>query len=241
MAGGKDGRERRTGPPGPLLVERGDFGSDHHAAGTQLGFQHVAYLAFTMPVTICQRGIEERDPVVHRLAQSIASLAIVDAAPLGAAQSPAAKAELADDISRGAERPSVPLHGSILGSVAGHSHAAPRTPLVSPCAARTTRVATGSELAPAANRWRGSTADVASASPAMFDMPPPSTTTSGSSTLISDATARPSRSWYRASVVAAPGSPSATARTMSRPDRVTPVCWAWSRSKPGPESQVSTQ
>src|SRR6266850_385732 len=152
MAGGKHVRERRTGPPGPFLVERRDFGGDHDATGTDLGFQHLAHLAFAMAVAICQRGVEERDPVVHRLAQGIASLAIVDAAPLGAAQSPAAKAELADDISRGAERPSVPRHGSILGSLAGHSHAAPRTPLVSPCAARTTRVATGSELAPAANR-----------------------------------------------------------------------------------------
>src|SRR3990172_2628144 len=46
----------------------------------------------------------------------------------------------------------------------------------------------------------GSSADAASGRPAMFDMPPPSTTTSGSSTLISDARARPSRSWYRVSV-----------------------------------------
>src|SRR2546427_8581515 len=74
-------------------------------------------------------------------------------------------------------------------ALTGHSHAAPRTPLESPCAARTTRVATGSELAPTANTWRGSSADVASGSPTMFDMPPPSTTTSGSSTLISDAMA----------------------------------------------------
>src|SRR5882762_5047546 len=98
MAGGKDVRESRTSPRGPLLVERGDLGSDHGAAGTELGFQHLAYLPFTMPVAICQRGIEERDPVVHRLAQSIPSLAIVDATPLGAAQSPAAKAELADGV-----------------------------------------------------------------------------------------------------------------------------------------------
>src|SRR2546427_339992 len=62
----------------------------------------------------------------------------------------------------------------------------------------------------------------------MFDMPPPSTTTSGSSTLISDASARPSRSWYRASVAAAPGSPRAAAAAISRPDRVRPVCSAWS-------------
>src|SRR2546427_6387524 len=45
---------------------------------------------------------------------------------------------------------------------AGHSHAAPRTPLESPWAARTRRGATGSELAPTANTWRGSSADVAS-------------------------------------------------------------------------------
>src|SRR5229473_3294253 len=57
-------------------------------------------------------------------------------------------------------------------ALAGQSHAAPRTPLESPWAARTTRVATGSELAPTANTWRGSSADAASGSPAMFDIPP---------------------------------------------------------------------
>src|SRR5438094_9510186 len=64
----------------------------------------------------------------------------------------------------------------------------------------------------------------------MFDMPPPSTTTSGSSTLISAARARPRRSRYRASVATAPGSPPAAARTISRLDNARPVRSAWSRS-----------
>ena len=123
-----------------------------HATGVDFGLQGLAHEALAMAVAVRQGGIEERDPLVDGLAQGLTSCAVIATAPLRAAQSPAAKAELTDGISGGAEGPRVSLHGSILGWFAGHSHAAPRTPLVSPCAARTTRVATGSELAPAANR-----------------------------------------------------------------------------------------
>src|SRR5712691_3259550 len=152
MTGGKDVREARAGPPGPFLVERGNFGSDHDATGVDFGLEHLTHQALAMSVAVRQGGIEERDALVDGLAQRLTSRAVIDTAPLRTAQSPAAKAELADDISRDAEFPSRSLHGFILGSFAGHSHAAPRTPLVLTCAARTTRVATGSELAPAANR-----------------------------------------------------------------------------------------
>src|SRR5437870_5209355 len=45
----------------------------------------------------------------------------------------------------------------------------------------------------------------------------------------------------RARVAAAPASPLAAAPTISWPDRGTPVCCAWSRSNPGPESHASIQ
>src|SRR6267142_7279410 len=162
MPGGKHVRQARTGPSGPFLVERGNLGSDNHATGVDFGLEHLTHQALAMSVAVCQGGIEERDPLIDGVAQGLTSCAVIDTAPLRAAQPPATEAELADDISRAADVPIRSLHDFILGSFAGHSHAAPRTPLVSPCAARTTRVATGSERAPAANRERGSTADVAS-------------------------------------------------------------------------------
>jgi hypothetical protein len=51
--------------------------------------------------------------------------------------------------------------------------------LESPCKFGTTRVATESE-----NTHRGSSGSTRPASPGVFDIPPPSTTTSGSQTLI---------------------------------------------------------
>src|SRR5712664_1466410 len=140
--------ERRSGLPRPLLVPRRHFGGDDDATGADLRFQHFADEAFAVSVTVRQCGVEERDAALDGFAQRIPSLAIVAAEPLGAAQSPAAQPQLADGESRGAEAPRMQAHGSILGSLAGHSHAAPRTPLESPCAAGTTRVATGSDLAP---------------------------------------------------------------------------------------------
>src|SRR5258705_11967114 len=195
MPGGKDVGERLAGLAGPLFVAWRHFGGNDDTTGAEFVFQRFADQAFAVPVAVRQRSIEERDPAVDGLAQGVASGVVSDAAPHIGAETPAAEAQLADDISRGAEGPSVSLHGFILDSFAGHSHAAPRTPLVSPCLARTTRVARGPETAPTASTWRGSSAVVASGRPGMFDRPPPSTTTSGSSTLISDARARPRRSW----------------------------------------------
>src|SRR5207302_1603993 len=70
---------------------------------------------------------------------------------------------------------------------------------------------------------------------------PPRTGTRGSGRWDSEGRARASRSSYRDGVAAAPGSPAAAARTISRPDSATPVRSAWSRSNPGPESQASMQ
>src|SRR5436309_2866651 len=133
MAGGKHVSERLAGLAGPFFVAWRHLGGDDDATGADVAFQRVAHQALAVSVAVRQRGIEERDPAVHCLAQRLASVAVGNAAPHIGAEAPAAEAELADDISRGAEGPSVPFHGFILGSPAGQSHAAPRTPLVSPC------------------------------------------------------------------------------------------------------------
>src|SRR5438034_228005 len=103
MPGRKDVPERRTGPPRPFLVERRNLGRDDHATGVDFGLQDLAHEALAMAVAVRQSGIEERDPPVHGCAQGITSLAIVHAAPLRAAEAPAAKAELADGVARRAK------------------------------------------------------------------------------------------------------------------------------------------
>ena len=70
-----------------------------------------------------------------------------------------------------------------------HSHAAPRTPLESPCRCRTSRVSTRSE-----NTHRPHSVGTFTYSDSTFDMPPPSTMTSGSSRLMTCASARARRS-----------------------------------------------
>jgi hypothetical protein len=65
--------------------------------------------------------------------------------------------------------------------LAGQSHAAPRTPLASPCLARTSLVSTRSEK----TCWPQS-AGTRSYRRVMFERPPPSTITSGSATLMID-------------------------------------------------------
>src|SRR5262249_40175146 len=64
----------------------------------------------------------------------------------------------------------------------GKSHAAPRTPLESPCCARTIFAATKS-----LNTCSGKRAAIACSMPGSCDSPPPSTIASGSITLITDA------------------------------------------------------
>src|SRR5256884_3728814 len=103
MPGRKDVCERRTGPPWPFLVPRRDLGSDDHATSVDFGLQGLAHEALAMSVAVRQGGIEERDPSVHGCAQGITCFAIVHAAPLRAAEAPAAKAELADDVARRAK------------------------------------------------------------------------------------------------------------------------------------------
>jgi hypothetical protein len=85
-------------------------------------------------------------------------------------------------------------------------HAAPLTPLESPCAARTTVVLTPSEKA---------CCPINSGSPSyielMFEMPPPNTMTSGSTTFTSAPKLRASRCLYTASDRTAEGSPATSA------------------------------
>src|SRR5712691_210149 len=101
MTGGKNLREGRTGPPGPFLVERGNLGSDHHATGVDFGLEHLTHQALAMSVAVRQGGIEERDPLVDGLAQGLTSCAVIDTAPLRAAQSPATEAKFTDGVSGG--------------------------------------------------------------------------------------------------------------------------------------------
>ena len=103
MPGGKHVRERLAGLPGPFFVPRRHLGADDDATGAELGLQRCADQALTVSVPVRQGGIEERDPSIDGLAQGLTSSAVIAAAPLGAAQSPATEAELADDISRRAE------------------------------------------------------------------------------------------------------------------------------------------
>ena len=109
VARGKDLGERRLGVAGPDAVHRRDLCGDLGAPGADLVFQGLADQLLAMAVAVHQRGIEERDAVVDRLAQRLASVCIVHAAPHVAAESPAAVAELADDVARFAEWSS--LHG----------------------------------------------------------------------------------------------------------------------------------
>src|SRR5439155_17544367 len=103
VPGRKHVRERPARLPGPFLVPRRDLGGDDDLTGADVVSQRLADEALAVPVAVRQRGIEESDPLVHRFAQRVASLAVVDAAPLFAAESPAAEAELADDVAGRAE------------------------------------------------------------------------------------------------------------------------------------------
>src|SRR5437899_10748424 len=107
MAGGKHVRERLAGLPGPFFVPRRHLGADDDATGAELGLQHCADQAFAVSVPVRQGGIEERDPSIDGLAQGLTSCAVIAAAPLGAAQSPATEAEL--------DRKSTRLNSSHLG------------------------------------------------------------------------------------------------------------------------------
>src|SRR5690349_23247186 len=100
---------------------------------------------------------------------------------------------------------------------ASHNHAAPRTPLESPCRLGSSRVTTVSE-----KTYPGSTFDTASGSRGRFDIPPPSTTASGSRVLMTAANARARRFWYRCSASRAITSPSSAARAISSLDRRAP-------------------
>src|SRR6058998_956934 len=110
MPGRKDVCERRTGPPWPFLVPRRHLGRNDYATGVDFGLQGLAHKALAMSVAVRQGGIEERDPTVHGCAEGITCFAIVHAAPLRAAEAPAAKAELADEVARRAQGSGFHVH-----------------------------------------------------------------------------------------------------------------------------------
>src|SRR4029077_18117526 len=105
MARGKHVRERSLRLAGPFLVLGRHLGGHHDATGPEVRLQHLADQPLAVSIPVCQRGIEERDSAVERLAQRLTSLAVVYAAPLGAAQPPAPVAEFADCIARRTKGP----------------------------------------------------------------------------------------------------------------------------------------
>src|SRR2546425_6830931 len=146
MAGGKHVRERLTGLPGPFFVPRRHFGGDDDATGAEVGLQHFADQAFAVSVPVRQCGIKEPDPSVHCFAQGLTSCAVIAAAPLGAAQSPATEAELADDIPRGTEDSSLHRRPPESRTILTDPPAPAAAPPVSPsptCRARSSRADSG--------------------------------------------------------------------------------------------------
>src|SRR5437879_6879606 len=112
MAGRKHVRERSLRVAGPFLVLGRHLGGDDDATGPDVGFQHLADEALAVSIPVRQRGIEEADSAVERLAQGLTPLAVVDAAPLGAAQPPAPVAEFADRVACRTEGPAFHVRSS---------------------------------------------------------------------------------------------------------------------------------
>src|SRR5260370_19682628 len=112
MAGGKHVRERSLGVAGPFLVLGRHLAGDDDATGPDVGVQHLADEALAVSIPVRQRGIEERDSAVHSLAQRLAPLLIVHAAPLLAAQPPATKPEFADCVACRPEGPAFHVRSS---------------------------------------------------------------------------------------------------------------------------------
>ena len=71
--------------------------------------------------------------------------------------------------------------------------------------------------------------------------PPPSTITSGSSRLITEASARARREAWRSSVACAAASPAADACASRGPSSAWPVCARWSCASAGPLTRASMQ
>ena len=103
VSSGEHGGERPIRPPRPFVVERRHFGGDPDATGADVVAQHLADEALAVSGTVRQRGIEERDALVHGRVQRLPCHGIVDAAPHVGAEPPAAEADLADGVAGGAQ------------------------------------------------------------------------------------------------------------------------------------------
>src|ERR1051325_6648261 len=64
-AGGKDGRERPIRLPRPFVVERRHLGGDPDVTGADVDAQHLADQSLAVSGAVRQRGIEERDALIH--------------------------------------------------------------------------------------------------------------------------------------------------------------------------------
>ena len=71
--------------------------------GADVDAQHLADQPLAVSVAVRQRGIEERDALVHGRPQRLPCLGVVDAAPHVGAEPPAAEADLADGVAGGAQ------------------------------------------------------------------------------------------------------------------------------------------
>src|SRR5882762_1353983 len=103
MAGGKDCGDGLPPIRRPFLIARRNLGGDDGATVLDLLPQHLAHQTLAVTVAVRQRRIEERHALVERRAQRLASITIVDADPLAAAQAPSTVPDLTDLVSRGAQ------------------------------------------------------------------------------------------------------------------------------------------
>src|ERR1051325_6390273 len=107
-AGGKDGRERPIRLPRPFVVERRHLGGDPDVTGADVDAQHLADQSLAVSGAVRQRGIEERDALIHGRAPRLPSHGVVAAQPHVGAEPPAAEADLADGVTGGSQ--SATLH-----------------------------------------------------------------------------------------------------------------------------------
>src|SRR5213593_4665482 len=103
MAGGKDVGDGLLPIRRPFLIARRNLGGDDGATVLDLLPQHLANQTLAVTVAVRQRRIEERHALIERRAQRLASITIVDAAPLAATKAPSTVPDLTDLVSGDAE------------------------------------------------------------------------------------------------------------------------------------------
>src|SRR5882762_4393187 len=102
--GRKDVAELVAGLAGPLAIQRRDLGGNHGAVGADVVLQHLTDDALAVSVAVRERGVEEGDALVYGLTERLAPLAVVDAPPHLAADTPAAIPDLRDPVPCAAKR-----------------------------------------------------------------------------------------------------------------------------------------